>query len=59
MGCFSNDGKTVCTGGEDGTVRLWAPKTGSCKQVFEGHTGHAALVTCIASSPDGDLLLSG
>lgn len=30
------DGKLVCTGGEDGTVRVWAPKTGACKHVYEG-----------------------
>ena len=59
VGCFSSDGKNVCSGGEDGTVRVWAPKTGACKHSFEGHFGHAAEVTCIASSPDGDMLLSG
>ena len=40
----------MCSGGDDGTVRIWAPKSGSCKHVFEGHFGH---------SDDGDLLLSG
>lgn len=58
-GCFTKDGNVVCTGGEDGTVRLWAPVTGKCKHTFEGHFGHEGMVTCLVSSSDGDLLLSG
>ena len=58
-GCFTKDGNVVCSGGEDGTVRLWAPVTGKCKHTFEGHFGHEGMVTCLASSSDGDLLLSG
>jgi ribosome assembly protein SQT1 len=58
-GCFTRDGNVVCTGGEDGTVRLWAPVTGKCKHTFEGHFGHEGMVTCLVSSSDGDLLLSG
>jgi ribosome assembly protein SQT1 len=58
-GCFTKDGKFVCSGGEDGSVRVWAPKNGQCKHVFEGVNGHEAMVTCMASSADGDLLLTG
>ena len=39
--------------------RLWAPKTGKCKHVFEGSTGHEGMVTCIAGSEDGDLIITG
>ncbi len=58
-GCFTRDGKLVCSGGEDGSVRLWMPKTGACRHVFEGHFGHEAMITSFACSEDGDLLLSG
>lgn len=57
-GCFAQDGKTVCTAGEDGTIRLWHPKTGACKHVFDSNLGgHEATVTCLATQ--GDYLLSG
>ena len=58
-GVFTKDGKNVCTGGEDGTVRVWAPKTGVCKHVFEGHFGHEGPVTALESSVDGDMVISG
>ena len=58
-GCFTKDGGAVCTGDEDGSIRVWAPVTGKCKHTFEGHFGHEGMVTCLASSSDGELLLSG
>ena len=59
-GLFSRDGKNVCSGGEDGSVRVWAPKTGACKHVFgRASGGHQAGVTCLVDSADGEMLLSG
>ena len=55
-GGFTLDGKFVFSGGEDGTVRVWQPKSGACRHVFEVHE---AMVTCCARSSDGDLLISG
>lgn len=56
-GGFADDGKIVCTTGEDGTVRVWMPKTGVCKFVFNERLGHESLVTCL--SIQGDNILTG
>jgi len=34
-GCFTPTGKQIITIGMDGTLRLWAPKSGSCLHVFQ------------------------
>lgn len=52
-----NAGKLICTGGEDGTVRLWNPKTGQCKQVFESRRDIDEIVTCITT--EGDIIATG
>ena len=53
---FSPDAKTVLTGCEDGTARLWDAATGM-------HLGppldHPAAVVSVAFSPDGKSILSG
>jgi hypothetical protein len=35
----------ICSGGEDGTVRQWNPKTGQCRHVFTQVRGGSCL-TC-------------
>jgi WD40 repeat protein len=52
-----NDGKLICTGGEDGTLRLWNPKSGQCKAVFEPRHESEEAVTCVHS--DGDIIAAG
>lgn len=52
-------GGSVVAGSTDGTVRVWGPKTGLCKHVFNGHGFHDGPITAIASHHEGALLLSG
>ncbi len=53
---FSPDGKSVLSGGDDRTMRLWDAETGQQIQLF---AGHEAEVKSVAFSPDGKHVLSG
>eukprot|EP00531_Pseudo-nitzschia_arenysensis_P007558 CAMPEP_0116150714 /NCGR_PEP_ID=MMETSP0329-20121206/19703_1 /TAXON_ID=697910 /ORGANISM="Pseudo-nitzschia arenysensis, Strain B593" /LENGTH=472 /DNA_ID=CAMNT_0003647263 /DNA_START=65 /DNA_END=1483 /DNA_ORIENTATION=- len=57
-GCFSPDGKWALSASADGTLRIWAPKTGLNKHVFR--LGDAPL-TCMANKggSDGMLVIAG
>src|SRR5262245_23104950 len=52
---FSADGMLLATGGDDRSVRLWAPTSGDRKALIK----HTAQVECLAFSPDGKVVAAG
>ncbi|WP_043999549.1 nSTAND1 domain-containing NTPase, partial [Microcystis aeruginosa] len=53
---FSSDGKTLATGSEDKTIKLWNVETGQEIRTLKGHDW---FVNSVSFSPDGKTLVSG
>ena len=53
--CFSDNGRIIATGGQDGTIHLWAAKQGMHLMPLAGHKEE---INKIVISPDGMTLLS-
>ena len=51
----SSDGRTLYSGGADGTIRTWSCSLGRQKTAWNAHEGG---VTCLALSPDGRYCVS-
>ena len=53
---YSPDGQIVASSGTDNNIQLWDAQTGGVLQTLTGHTND---VSCIAFSPDSQILASG
>jgi WD40 repeat protein len=53
---FSPNGKSLASGSQDKTIRVWDVASGTLRQTLMGHTD---IVFSVAFSPDGRLLASG
>jgi WD40 repeat protein len=54
--CFSPDGRTIATAGEDTAVYLWETVSGASRGIFKGHQDR---INFVAFVPDGRRLASG
>ena len=53
---FSPDGKTLVSGSDDNTIKLWDVETGQEIRTLKGHDNY---VRSVNFSPDGKTLVSG
>ncbi len=53
---ISPDGKTIVSGSDDNSIKIWDKKTGKLLKSLEGHTSY---VNSVAISPDGKTIVSG
>lgn len=63
-GCFTPDGKSVVSGSQDGSLRVWNPKTGDSTVCMQRHGAnaqsfHSEGIVSLAVTKDSQIALSG
>ncbi|KMZ70688.1 WD-40 repeat-containing protein [Zostera marina] len=58
-GDFTPDGKTICTGSSDKTLRIWNTKSRETIHVVKGYQYHSGEVTCLLITPDSSIVITG
>ncbi|KAK7259410.1 hypothetical protein RIF29_25017 [Crotalaria pallida] len=58
-GDFTPDGKIICTGSDDASLRIWNPESGENIHVLQGLAFHREGLRCLAISPTSTLALTG
>jgi WD40 repeat protein len=53
---MSADGKTLVSGGEDKTIKVWELQTGELKKILQSDSG---AINALAIAPDGKTVVSG
>ncbi|RZC43924.1 hypothetical protein C5167_036870 [Papaver somniferum] len=58
-GDITPDGKTICSGSDDASLRVWNVETGESVHVIRGHPYHTKGLTCLVISSDSSLPITG
>lgn len=63
-GSFTPDGEHICTGSDDGSLRIWRNSRSSAGRhsihvVEPGHRFHSDVLTCVSLSDDSRLAVTG
>jgi COMPASS component SWD3 len=52
---FASNGKYICSGSHDESIRVWETWTGECIRILDAHSD---TVNCVSFSPGSDQLCS-
>ncbi|AQK97994.1 transducin family protein / WD-40 repeat family protein [Zea mays] len=58
-GDFTPDGKLICTGSDDASLRIWDPRSAQSRHVIRGHGYHTDGLTCLSMTLDSQTVVSG
>lgn len=59
VGQILPEGKHLCAGYDDGTIKVWDIKTGDVWKTISGRDGHKSTVVCMDCHHDNSMILTG